>query len=167
MFALLERTCLCWWVHSALLRALSLCRQILGSPAHRNEMRTHKSFGISRTRMPQCKCMDGPFRPHFAGAWVKGKRSFQNGLATPCFFPNFRRFQSWQVVCEISGFIFDRSHVNASHDVPTCKSYTWTKVQALCAANNRIRSTKEPANSNGKRGRFSADLLLDPHQVHA
>ena len=48
---------------------------IIGSSARPNELRARKIAGVSRTWMPPCSCIDGPFRRHFTGA--KGKRSFR------------------------------------------------------------------------------------------
>ena len=50
---------------------------IVGLPARQNKLQTSKTFGVCRTLMPQCTCIDGPFCPHFAGARAKGKRSFR------------------------------------------------------------------------------------------
>ena len=62
---------------------------IVGSPAHPNELQTCKIYGVCRTRMPQCTCIDGPFRPHFTGARAKGEK-FSNKLAAYNFFQSFR-----------------------------------------------------------------------------
>ena len=53
------------------------------------------------------------------------------------FFQSFRRDgrrQSpiSQLICQISQLIFDRSHVNASHSVPTCKVIDLRTMDRLC-----------------------------------
>ena len=55
---------------------------------------TRKTFGICRTRMPVRICTDGPFRPHFAGARAKGKRSSQKRLTASRFFEKLRCLQT-------------------------------------------------------------------------
>ena len=47
---------------------------------------TRKTFRICRTQIPVRICTDGPFRPHFASAQAKGKRSSQKRLAESRFF---------------------------------------------------------------------------------
>ena len=101
-------------------------RANVGSPARPNELRTRKTFGVCRTQMPQCTCMYGPSCPHFAGTQAKGKRNFRTNWQRLAFFENFRRDRHGpsrisQLICQISRLIFNRSHVNASHDVPACK----------------------------------------------
>ena len=72
-----------WWVHSALIRARSVLPTHLSanlvSPAGPNELRTRKTFGVCRIRMPSCVSIDGPFPsgPHFARTRAKRKRSFR------------------------------------------------------------------------------------------
>ena len=77
--------------------------EIVGSPAHLNKLRTHKSFSVCQTRMPQCTCMDGPFCPHCAGARAEGKVNSQNWLVVSGLFENIRhgRFQISQRICQI------------------------------------------------------------------
>ena len=108
-----------WWVHSALFRARSVPTHLstnLVSPARPNELRSRKTFGVCRTRMPPCVCIDGPFHPHFARARAKGKRSFRTDRQRPAFFRPFgRSISNLQRICLIYrliwltfGPIFDR-----------------------------------------------------------
>ena len=104
-----------------------LCLSVAFSPARPNKLRTWNTFGVRRTLTHQCTCVDGPFCPHFAGAWAKGKRTSQNKLAVPGFFKNVRRgqFQISQLICQISQLIFYRRHVHASRGVPACIVAKW------------------------------------------
>ena len=115
-------------VHGALFRARFVLPPHLsanvGSPAHPNELRTRKTFGVCRTRMPQCTCMDRPFRPHFAGARAKGKRSFRTGWQYLASFRTFgRSISDLQLICQISQLICDR--MLALHDVPGRVDNQW------------------------------------------
>ena len=105
------------WVHSALFWAVSVLPTHLSanlvSPARPNEQRSRKTFGVCRTRMPPCVCIDGPFRPHFARAPAKGKRSFRTDRQRPASFRPFgRSISNLQLICPIDltdfGPIFDR-----------------------------------------------------------
>ena len=60
--------------------------------------------------------------------WRSSEREkrLSNRLAASSFFQSSRRNRCrlspiQQLICQISQLIFDRSHVNASHDVPACK----------------------------------------------
>ena len=54
------------------------------------------------------------------------EKKLSNRLAASGFFQSFRHHRCRQspisqLTCQISQLIFDRSHVNSSHDVPACK----------------------------------------------
>ena len=93
-------------LHSALFRARSVLPIHLSanlvSPARPNELRSRKTFGVCRTRMPPCVCIDGPFRPHFARARAKGKRSFRTDRQRLASFRAFgRSISNLQLICPI------------------------------------------------------------------
>ena len=61
----------------------------------------------------------------------------------PAAFSFFHKFQSFrhdrrrlspisQLICQISQLIYDRNHVNASHDVPACKVVDLRTMDRLC-----------------------------------
>ena len=66
---------------------------------------------LSNTDAP-CTCIDGPFRPHFARARVKGKRSFRTDWQHLAPLRTFgRSISDLQMICQISrliSLIFDR-----------------------------------------------------------
>ena len=90
------------------------------SPALRNELQTHKTFGVCRTQMPQCTCIDGPFRPPFAGARAKGKRSFRTDRQRPASFRTFgRSISDLQLSCRIIPTdLWLKTRTHPIHDVP-------------------------------------------------
>ena len=71
---------------------------------------------LSNTDAPVCVCIDGPFRPHFARARAKGKRSFRTDRQRLASFrPSGRSISNLQLICPIYrliwlifGPIFDR-----------------------------------------------------------
>ena len=65
------------------------------------------------------------------------EKKLSNRLAASSFFQSFwhdRRRQSpiSQLIYQISQLIFDRSHVNASHDVSACKVIDLRTMDSLC-----------------------------------
>ena len=122
---------------------------------------TRKTFGVCRTQMPQCSCIEGLFRPHFAGTWAKGKRSFET---------------DWQLFWEISAqsaltisdLTTDLSDIRASADLWSKpredfarrahlqgdrSTDNWQKDR-LCARDLTTESMNK-GNVNGRRERFS------------
>ena len=119
---------------------------IVGLPARPTELRTRKTFDVCRTRMTQCMCIDGPLRQHVASGWRSSerKKKLSNWLAASSFFQSFRCDQRRpspisQLICQISQLIFDRNHVNASHDVPTCKVIDLWTMDRLCVRGHNGR----------------------------
>ena len=86
----------------ALIRALSVLPTHLSanlvSPARPNELRSRKTFGVCRTRMPPCVCIDGPFRPHFARALSVRPTHLSANLVSPAR-PNELRSRKTFGVC--------------------------------------------------------------------
>ena len=156
----------------------------VGSPAHPNELRTRKTFGVCRTRMPQCTCIDGPFFLHFASARAKGKRSFRTDCQCITFFSELSALPA----STIPDLTTDLS------DIPTD---LWSKPRELFAqrARNVIdqrtmgrlgvsgpngRSRVDKGTENGRWEGFSVSipgrlmmisqsqlLAIDPRQFHA
>ena len=65
------------------------------------------------------------------------EKKLSNRLAGSRFFQSFRRHRHRlssisQLICQISQLILDRSHVNSSHDVPTCKVIDLRTMDRLC-----------------------------------
>ena len=92
--SILTRVTLDWCIYASARTLVGPQRFILGSicpstpfehyrrsPARPNELRTRKTFGVCRTRMSQCTCINGPFFPHFDDA--KEKRSFRTDWQHP------------------------------------------------------------------------------------
>ena len=128
-------------------------------PARPNKPRTRKTFGVCRTQMPQCA--DGPFFPHFASARAKGKRSFRTNWRSLTIFQSFQRDRRRlspisQLICQISQLIFDQSHVNASHDVSTCKVIDLRTMDRLCVRgpNGRVSGQWKQRMENENAFRF-------------
>ena len=74
-----------------------------------SELRAHKTFGVTQTRMSLCTCIDGPFRRHFARARAKGKRSFRTDwlhLHVAPFRTFGRSISDLQLICRISRLIW-------------------------------------------------------------
>ena len=91
---------------------------IVGLPARPNELQTRKTFGVCRTLLPQCTCIDGPFRPHFAGARAKGKRSFRT---------NLQRLASFRTLgAPISDLTTDLSDISADLWLKPRARFAWS-----------------------------------------
>ena len=78
------------------------------------------------------------------------EKKLSNRPAASSFFQNFRRDQRRQspmsqLICQISQLVFDRSHVNASHDVPACKVIDLRTMDRLCVRgpNDRVGGQKK------------------------
>ena len=159
-------------VHSASFRARSVLPTHLStnlvSPARPNELRSRKTFGVCRTRIPPCVCIDGPFRPHFTHARAKGKRSFRTDRQCLASFRAFgaigvENLRS-QLICQISQLIFDWSHVNALHDVPAkncvpaCKVIDLRTLDRLCVVGQSTESVDKGIGEWKVRMQFSVSI---------
>ena len=69
----------------------SVLSAIVDLPARPKQAADSQTFDVYPTRMPQCTCINRPLRPHFAGAWAKGKKKPSDRLAVSSFFQSFRR----------------------------------------------------------------------------
>ena len=84
------------------------------------------------------------------------EKKLSNRQAASIFFQSFRRDRHrqcpiLQLICLISELIFDRSHVNASHDVPACKVIDLRTMDRLCVRGpNGTVQTKETENGRWK-----------------
>ena len=71
------------------------------------------------------------------------EKKLSNRLAASSFFQSFRRHQRRQspisqLICQLSQLIFDRSHVNSSHDVPACKVIALRTRLCVRGPNSRV-----------------------------
>ena len=135
-----------WWVYSALFRALSFCSQIVGLPAHPNELRTQKTFGVCRTQMPQCTCIDGPFARTSLALERKRKETFEptgSFLLLSELSASRPQIANWSVA--LSRPIFDRSQMVDSTFPTTCT------LQCLQTRNSLGERTGSPAHPNDLR----------------
>ena len=117
-------------IHNAIFRARFVLPPHLSAievlPARPNEQRTRKAFGICRTRMPLCTCIDGSFFPEFTGTRAQGKEAFEPTgniqVLSKLSAPSTSTISDiTTLICQITRLIFDRSRVNSSHDLPTSK----------------------------------------------
>ena len=72
------------------------------------------------------------------------EKKLSNRLAVSSFFQSFWRDRRRlspisQLICQISQLIFDRSHVNASDDVPACKVIDLWTINRLCVRGPNVR----------------------------
>ena len=65
------------------------CHRRFTSPSKRAA--GSQNFGVTRTRMPPCTCIDGPFRRHFARTRASEReKKISNRLSASSSFQNFR-----------------------------------------------------------------------------
>ena len=82
------------------------------------------------------------------------------------FFQSFRRNWRWQspisqLICQIFQLIFDRSHVNASHDVPACKVIDPRTMDRLC-----VRGPNDTESVDKGNGEWKVRMQFSTGSVH-
>ena len=108
-----------------------------------NEMQTPQTFGVCRTRMPRCTYMGGSFRPHFAGARAKRRKSFRTDLQPLASSKTFSVIAVDWTISDLTSVPsdiptdLDRSQVNTSHDVTVYNTDNGPK-ERLCEHGQQI-----------------------------
>ena len=136
---------------------------IVGSPAAAcpNEPRTCKACSVCQTRMPQCTRFDGPFSRTSLVLEKMGKEAYEPTGSVWLFFRAFSatrvenlRYHNWSV--KYPKLIFDRSHVNASNDVPAWKVIDLWTMDRLClhGPNSTVGGQRKQRMESEKAFRF-------------
>ena len=94
------------------------------------------------------------------------EKKLSNWLAKSRFFQSFRRDRCQQspisrLICQISRLIFDRSHVNASHDLPACKVIALRTMDRFCVRgpNSRVGGQRKRRMESENAFRFPSLAL--------
>ena len=118
---------------------------------------------LSNTDAPVC-LHRWAVSPALRSCLSEREKKLSNRLAVSSFFQSFRcdrRRQSpiSQLICQISQLIFDRSHVNASHDVPACKVIDLRTMDRLCVRGPNGTESVDKGNREWKvRMQFSVSI---------
>ena len=91
------------------------------------------------------------------------EKKVSNRLAASSFFQSIRHHRHWQspisqLICQISQLIFDRSHVNSSHDVTACKVIDLRTMDRLC-----VRGPNDRVGGQRKRRMEDVRMLFGFH----